>query len=296
MVCARTRSSSAIQPALRSPVLVLGATGLVGQFLLERLLVQSIDVIAVSRQTRPPTPGVTWVTSDLMDLNIEVPSRPEVLFSLANIWLLPPALAKLRSIGIRRLIAFSSTSRFTKERSSVATEREVARRLQEAEAETQAFCEAHEIAWTILRPTVIYAEGRDRSITRLAHLIRRFHALPLSGDGSGMRQPVHADDLAAGAIAAARSPSTTYRAYNLPGGETLSYRSMCERIFEGMNLRPRIITLPPAVWRLGLTLGGPFLPGTTGAMGDRMANDLVFDAGPAKADFGWSARDFHPKF
>jgi hypothetical protein len=37
------------------------------------------------------------------------------------------------------------------------------------------------VAWTILRPTLIYVEGRDANVSRLAGLIRRFKVLPLSG-------------------------------------------------------------------------------------------------------------------
>jgi uncharacterized protein YbjT (DUF2867 family) len=143
---------------------------------------------------------------------------------------------------------------------------------------------------------VIYAEGRDRSITRLANLVRRFHMLPLAGDAHGKRQPVHADDLAAGAIAAAASPATNNRAYDLPGGETLSYHSMVERIFEGLGRRPRVISIPPPLWRAGLSLASILMSGVTTEMGSRMTEDLVFDAGPAERDFAWRPRGFRPRF
>jgi nucleoside-diphosphate-sugar epimerase len=147
-----------------------------------------------------------------------------------------------------------------------------------------------------LRPTVIYAEGQDRSITRLANLIRKFRVLPVAGSAQGRRQPVHADDLAAGAIAAAVSAAAENRSYDLPGGETLSYRAMCERIFEGMGYRPRIISVPPAIWRLGLSGASVLMPGITTAMGTRMAEDLTFDATDAERDFDWHPRAFRPQF
>jgi hypothetical protein len=70
---------------------------------------------------------------------------------------------------------------------------------------------------------------------------------------------------------------------------------MSERIFEGMGRRPRIVSVPPVLWRVGLTLATPFLPGVTSAMGSRMAEDLAFDAAPAEQDFHWRPRDFHPR-
>jgi hypothetical protein len=206
----------------------------------------------------------------------EAPDAPAAL-SLSPIWLLPEALPALEQAGVRRLIAFSSTSLFTKAASPEAEERAVAQRLAEGEAQTAAFCEAHGIAWTVFRPTMIYAEGRDRNVSRLAGLIRRFRVLPLAGSGEGRRQPVHADDLAEACLRALDRPETFGRAYDLPGGETLTYRAMAVRIFHGLGLRPRVVSLPPRLWQAGLKLAAPLLPGATAAMGERMGEDLVFD-------------------
>ncbi len=282
--------------SLPSPVLLLGASGLVGRYLIVRLAEAHIEIVAVSRRSQAPAPGIVWVTADLATLDLRLNVRPKLAFSISSIWLLPQALPDLYAAGVRRLVAFSSTSRFTKERSPIHAERAIAHRLATAEAETVSFCEEHGIIWTILRPTLIYSEGQDLSVTRLANLIRRFGVLPLSGDGAGKRQPVHADDLAAGAMSAALSPSTGNRAYNVPGGETLSYRTMSERIFEGMGRCPRIVSVPPLLWRLGLVLAAPILRGATTAMGSRMAEDLTFDAAPAEQDFQWRPRGFHPRF
>jgi len=287
---------TSIGVGLPTPVLVLGATSIVGRFLVRRLREAKIELFALSRRDQPPLEGVTWITADLVDANLRLPSAVALAFSISPIWVLPRALPTLEAGGVRRLVAFSSTSRFTKEHSPIAAERTTAARLIEAEDQTRSFCSAHSIAWTILRPTLIYAEGLDRSLNRLANLIRRFGVLPLSGDGSGKRQPVHADDLAAGAIAAALSPLAENRAYNLPGGETLSYRAMSERIFLGMGRKPRILSIPPPIWRIGLTLASPVVRGATTAMGSRMAEDLTFDPTPATADFEWRPRAFHPHF
>lgn len=269
--------------------LVLGATSLVGRHLTPRL---SGAVTALSRDP-PGDTAVSWLRGDIGDPDLVLPPARTV-FSLMPLWLLPEALPKL--VGAERLVAFSSTSRFTKAESPEPYERDVARRLAEAEDAVIGFCEAAGIGWTILRPTLIYSEGADQNVSRLARLIGKLGFLPLAGKGEGRRQPVHAADLAAGAIAAAASPAARNRAYDLPGGETLSYRAMAERVFEGMGRRPRTLPVPMAAWRLAFALASPLLPGATAAMGARMSEDLVFDAGPAARDFGWAPRDFHPKF
>jgi nucleoside-diphosphate-sugar epimerase len=218
------------------------------------------------------------------------------VFSLSPIWILPAALPALKAKGMARLVAFSSTSLFTKAASDDEGERMTARKLADGEAALVAFCEAHAVSWTILRPTMIYAEGQDRNVTRLARLIRRFGFLPLSGRGEGLRQPVHADDLAAGALRAAVTPAACDRAYDLPGGETLTYRRMAERIFQAVGRPSRIVSAPEWLWRLGFALARPFLPGATAQMGRRMSADLVFEAAPAEQDLDWNPRPFEPDF
>lgn len=277
---------------------MLGASGIVGRFLLAKLSAAGIQSLAVSRKPQPALKGVRWLTADLADrpLRLEVDETCATAFSTIAIWELAAAIPALSALGVRRVVAFSSTSRFTKPNSPIAYEREVARLLADGEEEVQSTCEEHGIAWTILRPTLIYSEGQDGNITRIAHLIRRIGVVPLSGTGAGQRQPVHAEDLAVGAIAAAASTSAANQAYDLPGGETLSYRMMVERVFEGMGRTARIITVPPGLWRLGFAVASKWLPGTTAAMGSRMAENLVFSDAPARRDFHWDPRDFRPRF
>jgi nucleoside-diphosphate-sugar epimerase len=280
--------------ALKTPVLVLGATSLIGRFALPRLRAMGIEARALSR-TAPDQPG--WVRADLSDLGLAdlLPDCPTVL-SLSPVWHLPPALAALKARGMQRLVAFSSSSVVTKAASPDAYEQAMVRRLTDGEEAVRAFCSFNDVAWTILRPTLIYAEGQDQNVSRLAKVIRKLGVLPLAGRGEGLRQPVHADDLAAGAIAAASSPAAENKAYDLPGGETLTYRAMAERVFEGLGRSPAILPLPEGLWRFAFAAARPFLPGATAQMGARMREDLIFDGSAAAADFGWNPRPFRPDF
>ncbi len=197
---------------------------------------------------------------------------------------------------MKRLVVFSSTSVLTKQDTEVAPNGKQCRRLADAEQKIAAACEQHNVGWTILRPTLIYAEGRDTNITPLSRLIRRFGFMPLVGGAPGLRQPVHAEDLAIGAIAAASSPAAVNKIYSLPGGETLTYREMIGRIFDGLRLPRRTISVPAFVWRAGFALAKPLFPGANVAMGIRMMKDMTFDSTPAARDFGWNPRNFNPVF
>lgn len=270
------------------PLLILGASSLVGGFLLPRLQEAGVAFTAVSRTAREG-----WLQADLrtLDGRAALP-KASVVICLAPIWVLPDAIAELKAKGLKRLIAFSSTSVVTKAGSPDPKEKIVARDLDRGEAAVR----ASSVDWTILRPTMIYAEGRDGNVSRLASLIRRFGVLPISGQGAGRRQPVHADDLATAVLQTLATPKTGRHAYDLAGGETLTYRRMAELIFAGLGRSPNIVSVPPIVWRAAFHLAAPLLPGASGEMGARMDRDLVFDDSAARADFGWTPRPFRPDF
>jgi nucleoside-diphosphate-sugar epimerase len=136
-------------------------------------------------------------------------------------------------------------------------------------AAAEADVAAGNIPWTVLRPALIYGLGLDRNVTAAARFIRRWHCFPLGGSGKGLRQPVHADDLAAAALAALDLPAAEGQSFNLGGADTLSYRQMIQRIFEALGQHPRFLRVPFLAR----------LPGAIGAVAARMEQDLAFDGG-----------------
>jgi nucleoside-diphosphate-sugar epimerase len=275
--------------------LVIGGTGLVGGYIVEHLVRRGERPFVLSR-SQQNRPGIDWLRGDLEQPDTLKLPPYATLYCTADAILLGSVLPRLLNPSLRRIVAFSSTSVLTKQDTEVAAERETIRKLAEAEQKIAAACEAHNVGWTILRPTLIYAEGRDTNITPLSRLIRRFGFMPLVGGAPGLRQPVHAEDLAIGALAAASSPAATNKFYSLPGGETLAYREMIGRIFDALRMPRRTISVPPLLWRAGFALANPLFPDANVAMGTRMMKDMTFDATPAVRDFGWNPRAFNPVF
>jgi nucleoside-diphosphate-sugar epimerase len=275
--------------------LVFGATGMVGELILRRLAAAGHSPIGVSR--RPPANSeIDWIAAELPHLGAATLPPLHTVFSAGPAVALADALPVLAAQGMQRLVVFTSTSLETKRDSDDPDEREMIRRWAEAEARILALCNSHGIACTVLRPTLIYREGHDANVSRIAALIRRFHFFPLAGGGEGLRQPVHADDLAQAAITAAERAVCAGKVYNLPGGETLDYREMVGRIFDGLGQRRLIVPVPGWVWRVVVPALSPLLPGISGAIVARMAKDMTFDAAAARADIGWQPRAFHPNF
>jgi nucleoside-diphosphate-sugar epimerase len=275
--------------------LVIGATGVTGGYIVEHLVRGGQRPLAISR-SRQARVGIDWFRGDLENPKAFRLPPFATLYCTANAILLPAALPHLFNPLLKRVVVFSSTSVITKIDSEIVSEREALKKLTGAEQEIAALCNQSNIDWTILRPTLIYAEGRDRNITPLSKLIRRFGFMPIVGGGPGLRQPVHAEDLAIGAISAAASPAAARKVYSLPGGETLTYCEMIGRIFDGLQLPRRAISISPFWWKATFIIARPLFPSANAAMGTRMMKDMAFDSTPAREDFGWNPRMFHPVF
>jgi uncharacterized protein YbjT (DUF2867 family) len=287
---------------------VLGATSLVGSCLLPLLKEAGLHAVAFSRQAvSQPGDAVEWrrllQASPFRDAQnkssaqTKTPAGEERVSSwicVAPIWALPDHFALLEAQGAQRVVALSSTSYFTKHESSDPEERATAHRLVLAEARVREWGESRNVEWVILRPTLIYGLGRDKNIAEIARFIRRFKFFPLFGRADGLRQPVHAEDVAAACLSALHSPHAANRAYNISGGETLAYRNMVTRVFTALGYRPRLLTVPLWAFRLAVMLLRhlPRYRQWSTAMAERMNRDLVFDHSEAAQDFGFKPREF----
>ena len=275
--------------------LVIGGSGLVGGYIVGHLVKRGQRPLALSRTPRSDD-LIDWYRGDLHAADLLKLPPFSTLYCTADAVLLAEALPQLIHPALKRLVAFSSTSVITKQDSEVPAEHAMIQRLAAAEQQLAKVCEQHGIGWTILRPTLIYAEGRDTNITPLSRLIRKFGFMPLVGGGPGLRQPVHAEDLAIAAIAAAETDAAINKFYSLPGPETVTYREMMGRVFDGLSLPRRFVSIPPWLWRAAFIAVNPLFPGANVAMGIRMMKDMTFDATPAVKDLGWKPRGFRPIF
>jgi nucleoside-diphosphate-sugar epimerase len=205
--------------------------------LIPLLINSGARVIAFSRQPIEPVgDGVAW--RNLSDSSSANTDQLDHWISVAPIWVLPEHFPFLEASGAHRVVALSSTSRFTKVGSGDTAETAVAARLIEAEDRFVAWAKSRDIDWVILRPTLIYGLGRDKNVSEIARFIRRFSFFPVFGLAQGLRQPIHAEDVAAACFSALQAPNAANRAYNISGGETLTYRDMVARVFAALGRPP----------------------------------------------------------
>ncbi len=271
---------------------VLGATSFVGERVLSLLKGSDWQVSAFSRQQHDGlSNGVDW-----FDLSVDKGGTPSIEYwlSVAPLWVLPDYFTYLEHHPVKRVVVLSSTSRFTKNYSSNLEEQAFVARLVDAEERLQQWAESKGIDWIILRPTLIYDFGRDKNISEIACFINRFRFFPLFGDAKGLRQPIHAEDVAFACLAALNKLEIKNKAYNISGSETITYREMVLRIFKGLNRQPRLFKVPLSVFRIAVACLKllPRYRHLTTAMAERMNQDMVFDHGNASTDLNFKPRKF----
>lgn|SRR5581483_4451762 len=257
-----------VQPS-RS-VLVFGASSQIGHCLLPMLSTQGKSVIAVSRSPRRDQ-GAHWLRGELPERLHGDFSEVDSIACFAPLDALAAWISNTHLPALKRAVATSSMSAESKRESPVAAERALAQRLREGEQALMRACESRGVACTILRPTLIYGVGLDKSLTpraRRAGKMRIFLLPP----GRGLRQPVHAGDVAAAVLAALQTSQANGRVIPIGGGERLTAQEMFARVRTSLPVR----TLPLRLPRFAVQAAMRVLPFARGPL-SRLDADLIAD-------------------
>lgn len=271
---------------------VFGASGAVGRFLVPQLLERGNEVIAVSRENRDSSrEGLRWLAGDLYG---DLPQLPQVdaIYSVGPLDGFATWLERANLAGQPRIVALGSLSVLSKRDSPDAAERALAERLAGAEAQLVAAAESRGCAWTVLRPTLIYGAGLDRSLSPIARFGARWRVFPRLAGARGLRQPVHAEDLADLCLLALDTPVASGRRYEAGGGERLAFADMLERV--RASLPVATLPLPVPLSSLRRLINSAPRWRHLRAPASRLGMDLIADNGKTHAELGWSPRPFRP--
>ena len=261
------------------PLVIIGGNSLVAHYLMRRLGAEGRGADVISRSVVQVPEGFKFTAMDLDRARNWIAPENAVIISLLPLWVLARYLP--RFIGVNSIIAMGSTSLFSKAGSTDAVERATVIGLEAAEKTFQDWCLRSNVHGTLLRPTMIYDGVNDINIGRMARFIRRFHFLPLAAPAKGLRQPIHAEDVAKAIQKAIGNPNTYDKALNIAGGEILTYRAMVERVFIALGIKPRLLMLPE-IWlergfRWASSIGLVHETAFGSSIFRRMNEDLIFD-------------------
>jgi uncharacterized protein YbjT (DUF2867 family) len=231
-------------------LLLTGATGLVGSALLPRLTASGRPVRCLVRDPRRLGAERVRVQLALGDLS-DPPSFRNALRGVDTVVHLAAAIRDqpggsieelnavatwrmvqaARAAGVQRFVFFSAQSASAHNRVRFMRAKALAER---AVAESS-------VPHTIFAPSIVYAPG-DVFLTLLERLAL-LPAVPISGSGRALFQPIWAEDVADCVMAALERPDGAER-YELSGPDTLSYDAIVELVLRAAG-RPRPLVHVP---------------------------------------------------
>jgi nucleoside-diphosphate-sugar epimerase len=281
--------------SVKPQVLVLGGGSLVGSYLLPLLAERGYQGYVVSRKKIETGNSFSWLSSqEVQSASWHLQARA-IIISLWPIWLLGPVLTQF--LGASQLIALSSTSLFGKAKSLDPEEQELVKNIAVAEEQVRVNSETFRIPYTILRPTLIYDCINDHSITFIASIIRKFGFFLVSGTAAGLRQPIHAQDVAIAIVNSIGNEKVYNKSLNVAGGETITYFTMIRRVSEAVGRKIHIIPCPKGILKGLLQLMRMCnLTDLSPSLFDRMNHDLAYDSTEAETLLNFHPRDFLPEF
>lgn len=151
----------------------------------------------------------------------------------------------------------------------------------EAEAEVRRLCDDAGVAWTILRPPLVYGPGAKGNIARLAALIRKGIPLPFAAVRN-RRSMVHVDNLADAALRACTLPAAA-RSSLLVADLTVSTPELISKMAEVLAKPSRLFPVPTTLLNLAGTMLG------RGTEMRRLTESLELDVSATEALLDWEA-------
>lgn len=266
-----------------SVALVTGATGLVGSYIVDRLIADGWSVRALARapeRARPMLPGSLQIfPGDVLDESsfIRAAAGSHVIFhAAANItvrggWeayratnvegtrnaIMAAELAKARLLHVSSVSVYGPSARYqasrrgdrTDEHTALAplSERAYYARSKRESEELVLRAHAEGRVWgAAVRPAAVYGRRDRQFIPRVAALLR-VRAIPLLRGGRSTLALVHAGNVAEGAVLAATTDAAGGQTYNLANDYEVSVRRFFELAGEGLDLRPLFFPVPLAL-------------------------------------------------
>jgi uncharacterized protein YbjT (DUF2867 family) len=247
-------------------ILLTGATGTVGSALLRRLTATGRPVRALVRDGQrlgdqrvrvqialgdladPPSfrnalRGVDTVVHLAASIRDQPTASIEELNAVATLRLVRAA----EHAGVERFIFFSALNARHHSRT----------RFFRAKALAEDAVESSSLQSTVFRPSIIYTPG-DPWLTLLDRL-SRLPAVPVSGSGRALYQPIWVEDVADAVVASLSNGAASN--FELAGPDVLSYDDIVRTALRAAHRRRRLVHVPLPIVRASLKvlrrLGGP---------------------------------------
>lgn len=251
------------RPAAAGPprrILLTGASGFLGREVLRRLLAAGNEVVALSRSPRRAevAPGVIQLAADvaspewhswsercaaaihLAGVIREMPRRGDS-FDRSNRAGAESVVMACRKSGIRRLVHISA----------LGADRGAATAFLRSKWQAEEAVRRSGLAWTILRPSLIFGPG-DRFSAAVAGALRRLPVFPVFGSGAYVLQPVSVAEVADAVVAAVDIGACAGEVVEIGGPEVITYIEAVRRTAAALGLRRSLVHVPVGLARFAV--------------------------------------------
>jgi nucleoside-diphosphate-sugar epimerase len=287
---------------MSSRVLVTGAAGVMGARLVARLRREGHHVRALvlphdRLRTRIEPLGCEIYEGDVSDA-ATLPGLCDdidTVYHLAAVIISHDAsvFERINRLGTSNLVAESVRSRVRHfiyvSSASVTYPRRTPYAESKLAAERVVQAAAPQLAYTIVRPTLVYEPGGGQELMMFLDYLRRFPVVPFIGAGRAIKRPVWSEDVVDGLLRLADNPKALGKTYNFSGAEPISMRALASLLLEHLD-RPRpILPVPVPLCRalaLAMRLVSARPPLTSSAIAG-IVNDADLDPGEAMRDLGY---------
>lgn len=190
--------------------------------------------------------------------------------------------------GVKRLILVHTTGIYSKHKSAGEEYRKIDNQVYE-------LTKQHDIALTILRPTMIYGTLNDRNVSFFIKLVDKCKIVPTVNGAHYELQPVHCADLGKAFYLVLMNPEKCNgNDYNLSGAEPIELCDMLKEIEKNLGVRRKYISCPFFIAYVGalliyvLTLKKKDYREKV----QRLCEPRVYSHDKATQDFGYEPRTF----
>lgn len=222
--------------------LVTGATGFTGSYTVPLLIEKGIAVKCFVRPSSDlhylPISQIELCYGDLSEIDSLVAALADVdiLVNIASLGFghaqnLVDAALKAK---VKRAVFVSTTALFT-----ALNAASKAVRISAEETIIQSTLD-----YTILRPTMIYGNQRDRNMYRLLKFLQASPIIPVFGSGNYLQQPIYVGDVAKAIVQVALQMQTIGKIYNISGKAPLTYNEVIDTVAQLLKKKVYRLHLP----------------------------------------------------
>jgi nucleoside-diphosphate-sugar epimerase len=281
-------------------ILVSGGAGVMGSRLVKDLASAGHRVRALTLPGDPNVGRLEGIDAEIVFGDITRPETLEGLFEgvatvfhLAGVILStdPSAFRRINTEGTRNMVEASRRAGvghfvFVSSTSAIDPISEYARSKAAAEAIVRS---AAGMAWTIVRPTLVYERAGGEEFLGFLRSLLRYPVVPFVGKGLALKNPVHVDDMGRGLLAIAGNPKSHGKTYNFTGGQEISIRDLARLMLRHQGVSRPFVHVPIPVCRAAAfvmerTMKHP--PLTRYAI-SRIEQEAVPDNSEARRDLGY---------